>query len=78
VRVILAGAGEFWGFSSELESVAGTQGHVDPRGVPRQLLTALTRVKVEHREAYHEAERAGVAVAIGGRALIEPVLSTMP
>jgi MerR family transcriptional regulator, light-induced transcriptional regulator len=36
------------------------------------------RFLAEYRELYHEAERAGVAVAIGGRALIDPLRSAMP
>jgi excisionase family DNA binding protein len=36
------------------------------------------RFLAEYRELYQEAERAGVAVAVGGRALIDPVRSVMP
>ena len=36
------------------------------------------RFLAEYRELYQEAERAGVAVAIGGRALIDSLRSAMP
>jgi MerR family transcriptional regulator, light-induced transcriptional regulator len=36
------------------------------------------RFLAEYRELYREAERSGVAVAIGGRALIDPLRSSMP
>jgi MerR family transcriptional regulator, light-induced transcriptional regulator len=36
------------------------------------------RFLAEYRELYQEAERAGVAVAIGGRALIDSLRSVMP
>jgi MerR family transcriptional regulator, light-induced transcriptional regulator len=36
------------------------------------------RFLAEYRELYQEAERAGVAVAVGGRALIDSVRSVMP
>jgi excisionase family DNA binding protein len=36
------------------------------------------RFLAEYRELYQEAERAGVAVAVGGRALTDPLRSAMP
>ena len=36
------------------------------------------RFLAEYRELYREAERAGVAIAIGGRALLETLRSAMP
>ncbi len=36
------------------------------------------RFLAEYRELYQEAERAGVAVVIGGRALVNPMRSDLP
>ncbi len=41
-------------------------------------LTDQERFLAEYQELYQEAERAGAAIAVGGRALTEPLRSAMP
>jgi excisionase family DNA binding protein len=51
---------------------------------PRLLWISISQLEdqerflAEYRELYHEAERTGVAVVVGGRALTDPLRSAMP